>query len=593
MTPPEGGLPELVDVADLIGSTSVDGIPTLFAPREGPITAGLIFRVGRADETVANSGITHLVEHLALFHRELGDVHHNGHTGEYFTTFHVTGTEAEVVEYLNGVCAALRDLPVTRIAVEKEILRTEASRVSTGPAEAQRVHRHGSLGEGIAVHREVGLYAVDADDVLAWASTRFTHGNAVLWVTSERVAPGLDLRLPQGDRLPIVERPDVLDEKPAFFVGTQGAVLLDAIIPRTSAGYVFANVATKALFRALRQVGGFSYSAECQYDPIDARRARVTIFADALEQQQAAVIGGVVDVLAALRAGNVDQSDLAGARAAFRNLDDIPSLGAALLPTTAVDFLAGRRIRSLGTVREEHEAVTTEDIAAVAGEVWRDALIQVPEGALDWAGAAVVPSWSASSVSGTAFPRYDDRDIAIVVADDGVSLTTREGAATVRFAECVGYLMQPDGGRILLGRDGFRVVIEPTLHRGLTPEVVEAVDAAVEADVVIPLPPRRPEEIPVPTVAAAGQHRRSGRWQGFGPWANALLVLMLVAIAFLARVTMRDTLAIGTYQDGELVAAGPVIGGWIVIAILAAVAILLLVGVLRRRAWKRQQAPAS
>jgi predicted Zn-dependent peptidase len=590
MTSFEGGLPELVEIADLIGSTSVDGIPVLFAPREGPITAGLIFRVGRADETVTTSGITHLVEHLALFHRELGDVHHNGQTGEHFTTFHVTGTESEVVEYLNGVCAALRDLPVTRIAVEKEILRTEASRLSAGPFEAQRVHRHGSLGEGIAVHREVGLYAVDPDDVLAWARTRFTNGNAVLWVTSERVPPGLDLRLPQGDRSPIAERPEALDEKPAFFVGAQGIVLLDAIIPRTSAGFVFANVATKALFRALRQVGGYSYSAECQYEPIDARRARVTVFADALEQQQAAVIGGVVDVLAALRAGTVDQSDLAGARAAYRTLDDIPSLGAALLSTTALDFLVGRRIRNLWTVRAEHEAVTTEDIAAVAGEVWRDALIQVPEGALDWAGATAVPAWSASAVSGTAFPRHDDRDIALVVADDGVSWTTQDGAVTVRFADCVGYLMQPDGGRILLGRDGFRVAIEPTLHRGLTPEVVGTVDAAVGADLVIVLPPRRPEDIPVPTVAAGGQNRRLGRWQGFGPWANALLVLMLVGIAFLFRPTMRDTLAIGTYQDGELVAAGPVIGGWIVIAILAAVAILLLVGVLRRRAWKREQA---
>ncbi|MBT2467655.1 hypothetical protein J7E97_07175 [Streptomyces sp. ISL-66] len=112
----------------MITETTVDGVRTLLAhqPGPGPVTAGLLFRVGRADETLATSGITHLVEHLAL-HRHVppGDPHHDGATAPAHTGFQVTGTPAEVVAYLNGVCASLRDLPVERLETEKEILRTE------------------------------------------------------------------------------------------------------------------------------------------------------------------------------------------------------------------------------------------------------------------------------------------------------------------------------------------------------------------------------------------------------------------------------------------------------------------------------------
>jgi predicted Zn-dependent peptidase len=45
--------------------TTHQGIQTVLAPRAGgQLTAGLLFRVGRADETLSTAGITHLVEHL-------------------------------------------------------------------------------------------------------------------------------------------------------------------------------------------------------------------------------------------------------------------------------------------------------------------------------------------------------------------------------------------------------------------------------------------------------------------------------------------------------------------------------------------------
>ena len=91
-----------------IRRTEVDGIRTVLAPAPGPVTAGLFFRVGVADETLATTGITHLVEHLALHRHGVSDLHYNGATAATYTLFHVTGTPGEVVTYLNGVCEALR-----------------------------------------------------------------------------------------------------------------------------------------------------------------------------------------------------------------------------------------------------------------------------------------------------------------------------------------------------------------------------------------------------------------------------------------------------------------------------------------------------
>jgi predicted Zn-dependent peptidase len=71
--------------------TDVDGVWTLWAPAQGSLRAGLVFRVGRADETLARGGLTHLVEHLALHNLGLSDHHYNGTTGQIATTFHTHG----------------------------------------------------------------------------------------------------------------------------------------------------------------------------------------------------------------------------------------------------------------------------------------------------------------------------------------------------------------------------------------------------------------------------------------------------------------------------------------------------------------------
>ncbi|MFF7332814.1 insulinase family protein [Streptomyces sp. NPDC008150] len=486
--------PGLDTLAGLVSHTTVQGIPTLYAPRQGETTAGLFFRVGRADETLATSGITHLVEHLALHRLGLTDAHHNGTTANAYTLFHVTGSEAEVVAHLNGVCAALRDLPMERLETEREILRTEAS--GRGSVSQLPMWRHGARGYGLSSYNEMGTWSLTAEQVRDWAATRFTRENAVLWITSDHVPEGLDLSLPAGTRFPAPAATDALPVTPAFVPGDDGHVLLTSVVRRSTAASLFADVLGRALFHDLRQEGGYSYSAEADYSPRDADHAVLTAYADALPKKQDAVVGGFVDTLARLRAGRITQTELDSARARALKVFDVPDLGAAALPSYAVSVLLGHRVLGPEQQRAELAAVTVGDLHEVAHEVWDAALFQVPGRGLDWAGCTLAPQHSEESVTGTRHPSLTNDAVTLVVGAEGVSLEGPRGPVTVRYDAVSAMTTRPDGARSLTGHDGFNVTVEPNLFRGVTPAKIAEIDAAVPPEAVVALPAREPGQIP-------------------------------------------------------------------------------------------------
>jgi hypothetical protein len=47
--------------------SSVAGVPVFWTESGDQMLAGLMFRVGRADESLARGGITHMIEHLVLY----------------------------------------------------------------------------------------------------------------------------------------------------------------------------------------------------------------------------------------------------------------------------------------------------------------------------------------------------------------------------------------------------------------------------------------------------------------------------------------------------------------------------------------------
>ncbi|BCJ70617.1 hypothetical protein CS0771_01610 [Catellatospora sp. IY07-71] len=491
----------------MLRTTEVDGVPALIAPSAGAMSAGLMFRVGQADETLAEHGVTHLVEHLALHDSGLSDHHYNGETSSVYTHFHLRGSESDVVDFLGRVCAALSGLPMYRLETEKEILRTESR--TRGPLPGLPLRRYGAQGYGLPGCPEWGLARLGPDDLRRWAARWFTRQNAVLWIAGADVPAGLRLRLPEGARRPVPPAAAVLPRLPAYYPGDGTGVLASAVVRRSTAASVYSGVLERELYRDLRQEGGHSYTASSSYEPRGDGYATVTAYADALPEKQDAVLGGFTEVLARMRRGELDARSVTAVRTkALENLNH-PEIEATRLPGHALNLLTGQRHLPVDELRAELAAVTDEQVHAVAAEAAGTTLLQVPRGtAAAPAGFAPAPTSSPAEVAGH---RYAPRDAAaarLVIGPDAVGITRPGSRITVRYRECAALLAWPDGARRLIGYDGVTLHLEPALW-SVPDTALAAVDAGVAAARHIPMPPRDPDGIPrnAPAVAAGPMRR--------------------------------------------------------------------------------------
>ena len=476
----------------MIKETEVCGIRTLIAPADGPLTAGLVFRVGCADEPLAKRGLTHLVEHLALHRHGMIEHDANAATGITTTHFFTSGSQQAVVSYLTSVCDSLRDLPLERAATEKTILRTEQA---GRPHDSLLVWRYGAVGFGAAGYPEWGLEAITDDDVRNWAATRFTRENAVLWIAGD-LPDGLELTLPSGSRHPLPALTSALPATPAYFAEGSGKVMFSAIVERSARASLFSMLLERALFRALRTEDGNSYAVATGYAPRDGETATITGLADALPEKQDAVLGGLIDVLAAFRMGRIDAAELEMLRDKATSTLDRPDAVRAMLFTEAVDLLYGRMRTSLKDFRGELAAVAVKDLREVAGQAMDSMLLQVPRGnRADWAGFAEAPTWSERATTGGEFPSLQNNDLKLILGHEGVSMVSPHGVLTVLYRECVLIQCWPDGARRLVGADGVSVSIEPTLY-DVSAETIAGIDEQIAPELRVRQPPRPADRIP-------------------------------------------------------------------------------------------------
>ncbi|BCJ38022.1 hypothetical protein Athai_55250 [Actinocatenispora thailandica] len=539
----------------------IDGVPVLRAPApDGVCRAGLMFRVGYADETLTQSGITHLVEHLALHGTDLADRRSNGFTSMLDTQFAVTGSEDEVVTFFDTLCGTLSDLPVDRLDTERQLLRAERrSRggLTVGPMLRER---YGAQRHGLPAYQELGLHTVDADALREWAAQWFTRQNAVLWLMGDAVPDKLRLALPDGRRMPAPPAVDLLVETPAYFHEDHDRILCTAVVPRSPAVPVFRRALERLLYRELRENGGYSYAVEVAAEPRGDGYSTVTVAADTVPDRQDAAVGQFLDVMAALRRGRVPAGDVTAALDDARRQVSHPNWAAESLPARALDLLLGQ---TSGTA-EGVLGTTIEDLAGVAREFAGSALLSLPvRRQADWAGFAPVPSGSTHCVVGTRYASRSGTGTELVVGPTGVTACGASGRArTVEYASCAAVVVWPDGGRVLVGDDGFEIAVEPTLF-DLDAAALDSL-AAVPAQLLVPLPARDPREIPQPAEPAAPAPDQEPDRRG---QLRPLVLLLVLALAFAALFGFAAVA--DQWGGGALGAAGSAAGSGVLIGLIA------------------------
>jgi zinc protease len=484
------------DVTPDVHVTEVDGVPAVWTDVPGPFTAGLLVRMGYADEVLPRRGHSHMLEHLALFGLGRPGEHANGHVDATTTLLHATGEPEDVASFLSRAARQLVDPPVGRLEEEKGVLRTEHARRGTHPFNELQVWRWGMRTYGLEATEEHGLATMTPDSVREWSRQFVGTANATLWFTGPPPA-GLSLELPDGERIAAPDpRRCVLPQLPAYYRSSARIVGAHGLVARDWAGPALAAIVRNRLVDELRTARAVAYSPQAGYQALDGEVAALLAMSDVVERREPEVTDRLMTILGELSGptkGPRPEELGAHRDAVLRGLE---TNRGPRIATSAWDLLHGKAVVSEQELREGLDRLSPEMVSRAAREAASTLLVQVPGDTPVPSGWDRAPESTAAPVTGREHQQRRG-PATLTVGDEGVTLAAGRPPLTVRFDDLEAVGAWDDGGRVLIAGDGVRLAVEPTLWWGGA-RAVEAVDAATPHDRVVGLGSRSPDQIPRP-----------------------------------------------------------------------------------------------
>lgn len=473
----------------------------MYADSPAPALAALVFRVGRADESFAAGGLTHLVEHLTLFPLARQRYQYNGRVEEAVCLFYAAGTPAEVFGFLSEVASALDSLPLERLAAEKRILGTEWGGHDPGVDGRLLDHRYGASGYGLSNYYEWGLDWVESEEVAGWAQEMFTSGNAAVWCTVEP-PEDLVLDLPRGERraAPVPNSLDGL-QTPLYLEEGTGGVALGTVIERSSAAHAAFAIASQRIYDELRREEGVSYSSGSSYHPLDGRLAHVVVSADCQPRDARLARDGLLRVLDDLAANGPTEEELSLDREELERFVDDPAAVPNALDSAARDLLFGVDHPTNQQLLAERDALTSATVSEALAEAMDEIILVTPPGnprseaMRRYAERKFEPDKPVDGKRykpGDRWAEWGERS-EVIVGDRGVTFVPGQGEpTTVLYSDCVGSIPGLSGTLTLVARNGAAVSFRPGTY-GDGVKGAAAIREALSDELLIPLSPREAE----------------------------------------------------------------------------------------------------
>ena len=502
MTPVIESSPSTQDLSDEPQRTDWGGIPVLWAEAPAPFIGALMFRVGRADETLRTSGLTHLVEHLALSKFERGPYDYNGRVEAAIAAFWASGEPDEVVRHLTEVAHGLGDLPLERLESEKRILQAEAGMAANNLDARLMGLRYGPVGYGLVNQAELALDWVKPADVSEWARERFTTDNAVVWLTGRPPESLEGLDLPAGRRIPPPSPEPIPSlELPSYLASGTGGVALSLITERTAAVHAAFQIALERAHGRLRRDAALSYAPGGSYFPLDGRSVHITLNADCKDQDAAGVQKELLSVVYELAEQGPTDEELDRDRVMLARALRDPHWAPPALDVAARDTLMGIESPSRRRLLEEREELTPETVARALAEALPTMLVLAPTNVAQ-SGPQKLADYAPDNTDPIQGHRHEvtkewrerGEKGELWVGEEGFSYITADPSEVMSwpFDDCVAGIDQLSGGLTVIGREGSWISIHPQRYEQGETALGEIVQALGE-ERIVPLSERARE----------------------------------------------------------------------------------------------------
>lgn len=478
--------------------TKIDGMTTISADIDGPYIGSLMFRVGRIDERIATSGLTHLVEHLAIYALGPIDVVHNAFVDAMRTVFWARGARDEVIAFLSAVASSLQALPLDRLDAERRVLRAEGEQRSSSIHTRMMALRYGHRGPGLLDVEEFGLANADPFALRAWGRYQFVRENAVAVFSGDPPKDSV-MALPHGDRRP-VPTVDAIRHTPVLVRLEGDGIAVGMVTRRTTAAVASLMIAARRLQGRLRRDEGLVYDVDTHYEPLGPDLAQMSIFLRAEADLLQRVAQAMADVMSNLAASGPAQDEVDRFRS--QRIDDLddPAQAFAQLDQIGVAELLGDHDWTVAARRAEVSALTPGSVQDAFATAYATRIVVAPPG-IEILGVpeAPPPARPASPI----WTRTSLIDPKRTLSFDGSTLfyASPGWSASIRFDE-IELVRFADEGRALYGVDGQVLWVARAEWPDGDPLIAQ-IDATSTPEIYVALP-RLPHDPSAPDGLRAG-----------------------------------------------------------------------------------------
>jgi zinc protease len=453
--------------------TSWGDVPVYWLEAADPFVGALLFRVGRADETLRIGGLTHLVEHLALSTIDRTPYQHNGQVEAAITAFYARGSAEEVLRHMTDLAGAIADLPLDRLESERRILGAEASTVPLGLDARLMSLRFGPVGYGLVNHPELALDWVTPEEVAAWAGEHFTRGNAAVWLTGEPPDEVSELALTPGQpSKPHTPEPIPSLELPGHLAEGTGGLAVSFVAKRSAPIHAGFLVAVERAHKRLRRSSAMSYAPSGSYLSLDGNQVHVVVNADCKDQDALHVQDELLGILDELAEDGPTDEELEWDRTMLERMLNDPNSEPSELDAFTRDALMGIELPTREELLRERDELTASAVSDALAEAMNTLLVLAPTGVAP-SGRRKLSKYAPENTELVEGKTYKvtlewkewGELSELTVGNDGFSYvsTSTGDVMSLSFADCPVGIQLLSGAMTVVGRDGSWVTVYP--HR--------------------------------------------------------------------------------------------------------------------------------